>query len=51
MVPIANKIMLHVNVNIVNQNTKLYDIETKIDEIIIKSCVFSLKYTKNCLNS
>ena len=40
MVSIATKIIRHVNFNIVNQHTKLDDIQTEIDEIIIK-----LEYT------
>ena len=37
---IATNIMLDVNFNIVNQHTKVGDIQTKIDEIIIKGCIF-----------
>ena len=36
----ATKIMLHVNFNIVNQHTKFGDIQTKIDEIIVKRWSF-----------
>ena len=36
----ATKIMWLVNCNIVNHNAKFGDIQSKIDDIIIKSCIF-----------
>ena len=41
MVSIATKIICHVRFNIVNQRTKFGDIQTKTDDIIIKSCIFT----------
>ena len=40
MVSIATKIMWLVNCNNINQHTKFGYIQTKIDKIIIKSCIF-----------
>ena len=40
MVSIATNIMRHVNFKIVNQHTKYGDIQTKVDEIIVKSYMF-----------
>ena len=41
MVSIETKIMYLVNYSIVNQHaTTVGDIQTKIDEIIVKGCIF-----------
>ena len=37
---LAPKIMWYVNFNIANQHTNFGDMQSKIDEIIIKSCIF-----------
>ena len=40
MVSIVTKLLSHVNFYIVNQHIKFGDIQSNIDEIIIKSCIF-----------